>query len=189
MAVAGLLLTGGASARMGTAKAALLVNGEPLALRTARVLREVCDPVLEVGPGFTDLARVDEPEMHQGPLAGLVAGSAALAAPGPLLLVACDLPFVTASLLRRLAEWPGAGSVVPVDGSGRRQLVCARYSAAARARAGDAFAAGERALARVLDDDPDVTTFTPDDAAVLTDVDTPEEAARSGVERPGSLGA
>jgi molybdopterin-guanine dinucleotide biosynthesis protein A len=188
MVVAGLLLTGGASTRMGVPKATLLVEGEPLATRAARVLREVCDPVLEVGPGFTELEQVAEPDAHEGPLAGFVAGIEALDHPGAVVLLACDLPFVTVDVLRDLVAWPGDGSVVPVDASGRLQPACARYSLAAQARARAAFARGERALARVLDDPTDVTRFTPADERALIDVDTPEEAARWGVERPGSLG-
>ena len=50
-----LLLTGGASRRMGTDKATIEFRGETLAARAARVLAEVCDPVIEVGTGVTRL--------------------------------------------------------------------------------------------------------------------------------------
>ena len=104
-------------------------------------------------------------------------------------MLACDLPFVTVELLRRLATWPGTGSVVPVDGDGRMQTACARYSPVAVARARSALAGGERALRRALPEGDDLTCFTPDDDRVLVDVDTPEEAARWGVQPPGSLGS
>ncbi len=50
-AVAGILLTGGASRRLGVDKASLVVDGETLAARAARVLTLVCAPVIEVGRG------------------------------------------------------------------------------------------------------------------------------------------
>ena len=46
------------------------------------------------------------------------------------VLLACDLPFVDAALLRLLVEWPGTGTVIPVV-DGRFQYACARYGAAA----------------------------------------------------------
>ena len=49
MTVPGILLTGGASSRMGRDKATLVINGEMLAARGARILQSVCDPVLEAG--------------------------------------------------------------------------------------------------------------------------------------------
>nr|MDP9020189.1 NTP transferase domain-containing protein [Actinomycetota bacterium] len=58
--VAGLLLTGGASRRMGRDKALLAVHGLPLAQRTAGVLAAVVAPVLEVGPGRSTLPAVQE---------------------------------------------------------------------------------------------------------------------------------
>src|SRR5438105_2544862 len=52
---AGVLLTGGASRRMGLDKATLVVDGETFAQRAARVLTAACDPVIEVGSGVTVL--------------------------------------------------------------------------------------------------------------------------------------
>ena len=171
---------------MGTAKATLLVDGEPLASRAARLLAEVCDPVLEVGPGYSGLATVDEPEPGRGPLAALVAGSAAVGTGTPVLLLACDLPFVTLELLTRLVESPGDGTVVPVDRDGIVQPVCARYSAAARDRARELLADGERSLRRLLDV-TEVTRLVDVDGRALVDVDTRDDATRWGIRRPGSL--
>lgn len=171
---------------MGTAKATLLVDGEPLALRSARLLAQVCDPVLEVGPGYSRLPTVDEPEPGRGPLAALVAGSEAVGTEAAVLLLACDLPFVTLELLTRLADSPGAGTVVPVDGDGIVQPVCARYSAEARTRARELLAEGERSLRRLLDE-VEVTRLAGVDDRALVDVDTPDDATRWGIRRPGSL--
>ena len=52
----GLLLTGGASRRLGTDKATIVWQGETLAVRAAVVLAQVCAPVLEVGPASNVVA-------------------------------------------------------------------------------------------------------------------------------------
>ena len=150
MTCAGILLTGGASRRMASDKARIVWQGETLAARAARVLGEVCDPVIEVGSAATGLRCVREEPSGAGPLAALVAGVRALPARGPVLLLACDLPFVEPPVLRLLADAPGVGTVIPRMDT-RLQYVCARYGADALDRAATALAAGERSLRAVAD--------------------------------------
>lgn len=187
---AGVLLTGGASRRMGTDKATLVVRGEALAARAARVLTSVCGPALEVGPGVTALACAREEPPGAGPLAAFLTGVDALGAPGPVLLLACDLPLVDEHVLRVLAEWPGSASAVPVV-RGRPQYACARWSPAAIAAGRAAFDAGEqalRALAAVDAEELRESAFTGATAAgvahpadVFADLDTPEDLRRLGL--------
>ena len=103
-----------------------------------------------------------------------------------MLLLACDLPFVSLALLTRLVESPGDGTVVPLDADGMVQPVCARYSAAAQDRARTLLAAGERSLRRLLADTA-VTYLSDVDDQSLVDVDTPDDATRWGIGHPGSL--
>lgn len=177
-----LLLTGGASRRMGRPKALLQVGGRTLAERSADVLTAVCGPVVEVGPASTGLRCVREEPPGTGPLAAFVAGSAAIESPGPVIVVACDLPALDAGVLRRLATHPGDASLVP-EVAGRLQVLCARYSGAARHAAPDLLAAGARSMRALLD----ATGFEVlaeaewgllADAAVFDDLDTPEDLAR-----------
>ncbi|HVL90346.1 MAG TPA: NTP transferase domain-containing protein, partial [Actinomycetota bacterium] len=59
---AGLLLTGGASTRMGRDKATIVAGGASLAERSAAALRAVAAPVLAVGQeASTGCAVVDDP--------------------------------------------------------------------------------------------------------------------------------
>jgi molybdopterin-guanine dinucleotide biosynthesis protein A len=121
-------------------------------------------------------------------LAALAVGAPELArrgAPGPTIVLAVDLPRVSASLLELLRDWPGASTVVPsVDG--RRQLVCARYGADALLAARSLLAGGISSLRGLLDViDHDVVdehvwggVATAD---VLADVDSPADAARLGI--------
>jgi molybdenum cofactor guanylyltransferase len=192
---AGLLLTGGASSRLGAPKAELRRAGERLADRGARVLTAVCATALEVGPGASSLPAVREDPPGAGPLAAVVAGAAALAArglTGPVLVLAVDAPFVEAELLGWLAEHPAPGSVVPRV-AGRAQPLCARYGPADLALAADLVAGGLAALRDLLAAAP--VTYADEDAwsAVATeraflDVDTPESVDRAGLEWPARAG-
>ncbi|HEX2193342.1 MAG TPA: NTP transferase domain-containing protein [Acidimicrobiales bacterium] len=188
MNVAGLLLTGGPSQRMGTDKAALVVDGVPLAERAASALRAVVSPVLEVGPGWSSLPAVTEAEPGGGPLGALAAGAAALSErghTGGAVVLATDLPFVSARLVAVLASHPSDATVVPVV-AGRRQPLAARYSPGALSAAPVLFAAGRRSLAALLDE-VDAVELAEDglaglvDLRELEDVDTPEDLARLGL--------
>lgn len=156
-AVAGLLLTGGASRRLGQDKAEVRVEGERLVDRSARLLAAVTHPVLEVGPGYTRLVRVDEGTARRGPLAAVAAAVPALPSGVATLVLAVDMPRLTPALLAALVAHPSPHTVVPVDGSGRLQVLCARYSPEALAGAALAVAGGKRAMAALLDAAPYVT--------------------------------
>lgn len=130
--VAGFLLTGGASRRMGMDKTRIRVEGRALADLVGRTLATVANPVIEVGPGVTGFASTREVPPGEGPLAAISAGwkyLQALGTPRCALVVAADLPLISARLLQLLAEWPGEGSVVPVV-DGVAQPLCARWSIA-----------------------------------------------------------
>jgi molybdopterin-guanine dinucleotide biosynthesis protein A len=173
---------------MGSPKADLRLDGETLAMRAARVLGSVCEPVLEVGPGHTQLMHIREEPTGGGPVAALVAGWDAARGPDAVMLVACDLPFVDQALVRLLATWPGAPTAVPVAGE-RLQPLCARFGAGAVDAARDLLAGGERSFRALLDAVPfdrvseeEWRRVAP--AHALADVDTPADAQRLGVEHP-----
>ena len=186
----GVLLTGGASRRLGHDKAGLVLGGETLASRAARVLSLVCDGVVEVGPGSARVAFTQEDPPGAGPLAALVAGADALRKPASLLLFAVDLPCVEAPLLRLIAEHVGDGVVVPISG-GVRQWTCARYDRPAIAAARRLVDRGERSL-RALAQEGDVAVVeiaesewaavAPNDA--FFDIDTEADARRLGIDLP-----
>ena len=188
--VGGVLLTGGASRRLGVDKATLVLDGETLADRAARFLTQRCDRVVEVGTGITQLRSVRESPPGSGPLSALAAGVAALecdAPVGSVLLLACDLPHSEDAVdaLVAIADMP-SGAVIPLDADGRRQYVCARYGPDALARAAALIAAGERSLRGMVDAMPAETVVDLAGFATETfaDVDVPADAHRMGIDLP-----
>jgi molybdopterin-guanine dinucleotide biosynthesis protein A len=189
---AGLLLTGGSSRRLGTDKAILLLQGERLVDRSLRLLGEVSDPMIEVGPGYGEGPSVCESPPGAGPLAALGAGASALAAAnfrGAVLVLAVDLPGIDAAVLTWLVEHPAPATVVPIV-DGIPQTLCARYGADALDAVPALLAAGERSLQALLATVP-VHMARIDEwgsavsPAAFADVDTPEDAAHAGIEWPG----
>lgn len=196
--VAGVLLTGGASRRMGRDKATARLDlrpelgvptltGPTLAGRTARLLQDVASVSIEVGPGHTALAHVTEDPPGGGPLAGLAAGWALLSElgwAGPVLAVATDLPFLTAAALGWLAAFPAPGSVVPTS-RGRVQPLCARYCPADLDLAAGLVRQGRTAMKDLLAAAPplvvgeEVWVAALGTTMVFDDVDTPEQLERA----------
>jgi molybdopterin-guanine dinucleotide biosynthesis protein A len=168
---------------MGRDKATIVVDGVTLAERTAALLATVAAPVVEVGPGYTGLPIVAEDPPGLGPLAALAAGAGYMEGvgyQGPVVVLATDLPRLTAGLVALLATFPCPGCVVPMD-RGRSQPLCARYSGAALREARRLVSEGKRSMRDLLDrvdvrwlPEPEwvAAAGRPD---ALVDVDTPED--------------
>jgi len=175
---------------MGTDKSRMQVGGAPMAARLAALLRAWAEPVVEVGPGSTDLTAVREDPPGSGPLAAVAAGGEALAGLGhlgPALVVACDLPLLGSAAIGLLAQWPGTTSVVPVV-EGRPQPLCARWSAAHLRTAGVLVARGARSMGALLavgrvELIGESRWSGAVEAASFADVDQPSDLARLGLRR------
>jgi molybdopterin-guanine dinucleotide biosynthesis protein A len=72
--VAALLLSGGASTRMGCDKTQLVILGMTLVRRAGQLLERVVDLALEIGPGSSGLPAIRESPAGPGPLAAICAG-------------------------------------------------------------------------------------------------------------------
>lgn len=161
---------------MGFDKALIRVAGVPLAVRIAQLARELTNPVLEVGPGYSGCATAPESQPGAGPLAALADGVSALRAvgfSGPALVLSTDLAMLDAPTLAALVTWPGTRSIVPML-DGQPQPLCARWSAADLDAAAALVAAGERSL-RPLLARAGVELTDAIDPCGLRDADTPED--------------
>lgn len=143
------ILAGGASTRMGSDKASLLLDGMPIVERTARMLREAGMLVAVLGGRPVPNARYRaDGEVFGGPLAAL----AGFRPERPFVFVAsCDIPAlhpcVPLGLRRAIGE---ADAAVPLV-AGRAQPLCALYRADAFAKSADLHRSGERRIMRWLD--------------------------------------
>jgi molybdopterin-guanine dinucleotide biosynthesis protein A len=123
------ILAGGASSRMGTDKSQLLIEGETFVERIATTLFKVVGKVTIVGRESKDprCASVADLFPKWGALGGLHAALAACQSEWALV-VACDLPFIRAELLERIASVRGGfDAVVPQQADGRPQPLVGIY--------------------------------------------------------------
>jgi molybdopterin-guanine dinucleotide biosynthesis protein A len=130
--IAGYILAGGQSSRMGRDKAMLAPGGTPLLMRTATLLAPLAGPPIIVGPptrysalGY-DVIPDDAPSI--GPLGGIATALRHSNQPWNLI-VGCDLPFLTSLWLDYLigrAVESNADAVIPQSDAGAEPL-CAMY--------------------------------------------------------------
>lgn len=152
----GFVLAGGESSRMGKDKAGLVLGGQTFIERIALELAAVTSAVTIVsskraggGEGFNLSGRILPviPDVFKGwgALGGLHAALAATRADW-VLVVACDLPFVTRDLFLHLAGRRGDhDAVAPLQEDQRPQPLCAFYRTAGCREISDRLIkAGER---------------------------------------------
>jgi len=140
------ILTGGASRRMGTDKSQLLIDGQTFTARIAQTLLKLTDSVCVVGRD-ADSSLPSMPDVYPewGALGGLHAALTACSREWAVV-VACDLPFVTAELFSFLAEKRlDHEAVAAVQEDGRPQPLAALYRVdPCRQRATELIEAGRR---------------------------------------------
>lgn len=167
-----VLLTGGASRRMGQEKSKLLVAGEPLGQRIARLLTEGEIPVTVLGreplPGCSFVA--DEEELA-GPLAALARFTPSREF---VFICSCDVPGFSPELVSDLeSQISHHEAAVPVV-DGRLQPLCALYHGSAFAKATDLVRDGEKRIMRWVDA-LNVVHVSPREESWASNVNTPEE--------------
>lgn len=147
--VAGFILAGGESRRMGRPKALLELAGEPMIVRTARLVEHVASAATVVGsPAMYEplgLRAIADDFPGAGPLGGIATALRASDADWNLI-VACDLPYLTREWLEYLMERAGrstADAAVPMSEGGAEPL-CAMYNKRCDAAIREALARGTR---------------------------------------------
>lgn len=187
-ALAGVVLAGGASRRMGRDKAGLAIPGSPggtattMVERVVSILGQCCDPVFVMaaqGQPLPELpARVMRDEVRGlGPLPATGRALRAAADAGAQLAFVCavDMPFLSVDLIAELARRAvesGAQVVLPWDGQDHYLAAVYRTDLADRIEA--LVAAGQRAM-RALADTADTQRIVTSDSRSLTNVNTDAE--------------
>lgn len=186
----GVVLAGGGSRRMGRTKALVEVDGIPMARRVADALiGGGCARVVIVGGRQDELGILDLPVMPdehpgEGPLGGVLTALALLPSTpgavgrGSVFVAPCDLPFLSASVVRSMNERAGfdeRADAIVARGD-RLEPALAIWRESARATVGADFEAGERALHRAL---RSLTVVeVPVDPEDLRNVNAPGDLAR-----------
>lgn len=152
--MAGVILAGGRSKRMGGDKALLPYNGKPLLSHIAAIVRAVAGSVIVVTEAAGQYSDVPLPagtcvigDLYpgKGPVGGIITGLRA-AGEGLHIVVACDMPRIVPALLRLLLERAkGYDAAVPLV-AGRLEPLCAAYDSCCADRLESTLLAGNLAL-------------------------------------------
>jgi molybdenum cofactor guanylyltransferase len=184
---AALLLTGGASRRMGRDKASLPWHGSTLGYRLAGLLGRVCDPVIVVTAPRQRLPRlpagielIEDDTGGEGPLEGLATGLGVLWDRADLAFAAAvDLPFLHPALVRRICLAMGDADAAVPRHAGHLQPLCACYRVGLASRARELLADGERRA----------TALAPPGSTVVLDLDETDARSLQAVHDPAGYEA
>lgn len=193
MSLAGVVLTGGRSARMGSPKALLDFRGQPFVVRILEALEalEVKTRVVVVGPDAPriqpalaghDCLIVENTDVDGGPIASLRAALRALqpVRPSAVLAWPVDLPHVRVTTVERLIETfrrEPAPAVVPTFAERRGHPVL--WGAALFEELLTSDAATRHGARAVLHAHAgEIVPVAVDDPAVIDDLNTPEDYER-----------
>jgi molybdenum cofactor guanylyltransferase len=139
---------GGRSTRMKTDKAWLEIESQPMIERVLFTAQHVAEKIFIVihseNSRTSDYEKMSEKfsariliDAHdfRGPLGGIETVLRQISDEESVLILACDLPFISVEFLQFLISVHQASSAfltVPTDEQGRPQMLCAIYSAACR---------------------------------------------------------
>ncbi|GGF92193.1 molybdenum cofactor guanylyltransferase [Paenibacillus abyssi] len=190
----GLIIAGGNSTRMGSDKALLPIGGRPLLAHMVTGLHRLCQSVtISAGSeerielyrkrlaecdteGWQDVSFASDVYPGCGPLAGLQAGLAQMPE-GYAFIIACDMPQISKSLLKRMLE-RADGEVDAVHAAGQpfHALVHTRAAAAA----GQLLEQGDYRFMRLMSQLKTVTVEprTEAESQAFENLNTPEAYAR-----------
>jgi molybdopterin-guanine dinucleotide biosynthesis protein A len=174
----GVILAGGAGRRIGGAKATVKLRGRPMIEYPLAAVQGALDDVVVIAKADTELPNLPgvtiwiEPILPQHPVVGIL-HALALAAGRRVLVCAADMPFVTSSLIGRIAaaDAGGAAAVVAAHGGAMHPLL-GRYETEA---ADGLRAAGPDVPLRAAVAALSPRLFEVTDADVLFNVNAPDD--------------
>ncbi len=159
---------------MGRDKARLPFRGVALAEAVAREVREATGSVTLVG--HAELDSIPDRYPNEGPLGGILTALHHTSTDWSLI-VACDMPGLSAGFLGRLVAEAGrtsAAIVLPYGSDGRPEPLCAMYHHRALPDLEAAFTRGIRKVTAAMEGIA-VARFDVAEVAVFQNVNTPED--------------
>ncbi len=194
--IEGAILAGGQSSRMGCDKSALVLGNVSVLERVGGAMAPLVGRIRVIGDRVTEpRGYAVQPDLRPGlgPLSGIHA-ALATAESSTVLVVACDLPFVTTELFAGLLELlkDGTEAVVPRV-SGRAVPVCALYRRVCLERLQACLDRGElkaqqfvASLATTYADEDVLERLDPQ-GICLKNINTPEDFERAQAIAGGDL--
>lgn len=152
--LAGAVLAGGRSRRMGRDKALLTLGGVPLVRLLLERLRRHADPVVIIAASAESYGEFGVPvlgDLHPGcgPLGGIHTALRSLDARETFILP-CDTPFVSDELIAYIAAFPTDAPARVARMDDRLHPLCGVYSPACLPAIEEALAAGRLVLRELL---------------------------------------
>ena len=177
--LAAVILAGGSALRFGGEKASFPVEGRPMLTRVYDALAPVVEKILisvqrpEQAPESLEFVLDAFPD--RGPLAGIDAGLAAVDATW-LLVVACDMPYLTSDSIRLLLEARSEhlDAVVACDSAGRLHPLCACYRTSIRGTVRDRLERGLLSLHGLIEALPNVAKIPLPDSTLANINEKPD---------------
>ncbi len=153
--VAGVILAGGDSRRMGRNKALLEVHGERMIETAYRRMAELFDEVLLITNSpevydFIPCRKIADIYPCMGPLGGIHAALSCCTA-DRAFVTACDMPWLNPELIRELSSMPGGVDVVIPETPGGLEPLHAVYAKSCLPRMEKVLQAGERRIISFFD--------------------------------------
>jgi molybdopterin-guanine dinucleotide biosynthesis protein A len=186
-----VVLAGGRSSRFGADKLEVMIDGRPLLARSIDAARSVVSTVVVVlAPGSArdlpaDVVVAHDADAYEGPLAGLVAGLAAMPPDiERVLVVGGDMPTLSTPVLALLLDMlgeVGPAAAVILDEGGPMPMAVRASRAETVAR--DLLASGERRL-RALPEHLRAAVVPATEWRALD----PDGATLRDIDRPADLG-
>ncbi len=184
MQASGFVLAGGASKRMGQDKALLPYRGTTLVEHVAKTVSEAAGSVALIGDpdrlGHLGLAVFPDEMPHCGPASGIYTALRVTATDWNMV-VACDMPAVSADILRELLRWAETSErncVAAIGPYRQPEPLCALYHR--RCLHALAGAIRDKRL-RMRDLIKEIgAVWVPVDATALANVNTPADWAEFG---------
>lgn len=192
--VDGFVLAGGASSRMGESKAHLKLGGKTFVERAALSLSAIKPRRIFLVGNFTNENKAADIEIlpdifKSDSRASIIGLHTALfhAETEWIAVLACDLPFASGELLKRLSEFvqDEFEAIVPLQKDERAQPLCALYRKTCLAKVEAALASNEWSLKKLLEKFEtrfvrfDEIRDLPNAENFFFNVNTPEDFARA----------
>ena len=188
-AISAAILTGGQSRRMGRNKALLELGSSTVVERVIAAAAPLAAECLLITPdteAFAHLGLPVHPDLHPqlGPLGGLHTALDRVSSP-TVLLLACDLPFVTTGFLRFMVDQlRDHQAVVPRTDKGL-ECLCAVYTQSCVPAVTGALAHDQRRMTAFFHEvdvrflDPDEWQAFDPNHTLFTNLNTPEDYQRA----------